>query len=214
MECERILRNQTMDLFSDEWYKKTSSLIENSVLTKGFVYLVKNGRDSKSVKIGATTNIDSRMKSFKTVFEKGVFLIGYIETDAPFQLEREVHSDFESKRVKGEFFNLSYVDIFNIRDVYDLKLKNSYINNEKIKNLPDNDEIMDFDSNLIKLVKSLELNKKYTIKGVSRLYLKTFGKEYSKSNSWLGRDIASVCSYLGITRINKNVNAVRYFELR
>lgn len=214
MECELILRSQTMNLFSDEWYKKTSSLIENKVISKGFVYFVKNGKDSKSIKIGATTNIESRMKSFKTTFDKGVFLIGFIETNTPFQLEKEIHNDFAEKRKKGEFFNLSHVDIFNIRDVYDLKLKSSYINNQKIKSIPDNDNIIDFDLNLVELIKSLELNKKYTVSNISSLYLRKFGEKYSKSNSWLGRDVSSICGFLGLKKINKNENAIRYFELR
>lgn len=215
MECESILRSQTMNLFSDEWYKKTSNLIENKINMGGFVYFVKNGKDSKNIKIGMTTNLDGRLKSFKTVFDNGVFLIGYIKSSDPFSLERELHKDYSEKRNKGEFFKLSTTDIYNIKDVYDLQMKNDYYNNVAVCKMKENNLVIDFDINLIDLIKNeLNLNKKYRIKDVSRIYKNKYSKDYEKSLSWLGRDLTSICGFLGITRIDSNINGVRYFELR
>jgi len=214
MVIEKILRQQTMNLFSDEWYKKTSILIDDSENTDGFVYFVRNGKDSKYVKIGMTANINSRMRSFKTVFEKGVFIIGFIKTPNPFTLEKEFHNDYNNKRTKGEFFQLTATDIYNIKDAYDFKMKNDYYKKTSVEEMEENVLVLDFDMNLIDLVKNdLKLNKKYKINEVMGLYQTRFGLKYNKSSSWFGRDLSAICSFLGITRVDSNKKGSRYFEL-
>ena len=215
MVIEKILRQQTMNLFSDKWYKNTSSLIDSSKNTGGFVYFVKNGKDSKDVKIGMTTDMDSRMKAFKTVFCKGVFLIGFIKTTNPFTLEKEFHNDYDDKRKRGEWFHINATDIYNIKDAYDFKMKNDYYNNKSVERMEENNLVSDLDMNLIDLVKNdLKLNKKYRINEVAGLYQTKFGSKYDKSHSWLGRDLSSICAFLGITRIDYIKKGSRYFELK
>lgn len=215
METEIILRKQTMNLFSDDWYKKTSILIENKINVNGFVYFIKNGKDSKNIKIGMTTNIDERLKSFKTVFDKGVYVIGYIKSSNPFSLEKEIHKDYEEKRTRGEFFKLSVTDIYSIKDVYNLQIKNNYYSNIPVEKMDENNLLIDFDFDLIDLIKNdLKLNKRYRIKDVLKIYEDKYQKKYGKSLSWLGRDISSICVFLGITKINSNINGIRFFELK
>lgn len=60
------------------------------------------------VKIGMTRgDVKVRFSSFCTYSPTGGEIIGSIACDDSFKLEKEIHKKLKSKRLKGEFFNLS-----------------------------------------------------------------------------------------------------------
>lgn len=210
---ENVLRERTMDLFSDKWYNETIMLMIKEQKKDGYVYFIKNGQSSKNIKIGATYNLTNRVKSYKTSFEKGVFVVGYVKTDNPFLLEKEIHSYLKESNTRGEFFNISLSDLINIKEMYDLVIKNNYLNNEDVFKLENNSLFNDLDLDLIDLVKNLENNKKYTTKNLVNFYNEKYKKEYSKNTTWFGRDISKVCLYLGLNKKTKVENGIRYFVI-
>jgi len=84
---------------------------------KGCVYFIKlNGLSP--IKIGYTTNESpqSRLKSFRTVAPYGATLVGYILSDNPCELERELHKKYKHARTQGEWFEITSEDVAIVCD--------------------------------------------------------------------------------------------------
>lgn len=75
---------------------------------KGCVYFFKH-IGLNPIKIGFTLNPSpiSRFNSFKTYAPHGSQLVGFIQTENPLQLERDLHDKFSEFRLNGEWFNVS-----------------------------------------------------------------------------------------------------------
>ena len=210
-DIERILRERTDNEYLDQWYNENTMLMRNEQKKDGYVYFIKNGQSSKNIKIGATYDLTNRVKSYKTSFEKGVFVVGYVKTDNPFLLEKEINSYLKESNTRGEFFNVSLIDLINIKEMYDLVIKNNYLNNEDVFKLEKNSLFNGIDFDLIDMVKNLENNKKYTAKNLLRILNKQSTKEYSKNRSLFFRNITKVCPYLGFNKKTKTENGIKYF---
>lgn len=114
---EKILRKQTMNLFNDDWYLKTSELISDIKDKQfGYVYFVRNGK-SGLVKIGKAIDLNNRLKSFQTSFGAGVFLSAYIYCQNFSELEKNIHSLFLKQRKNGEWFDLDDSEFYNIESI-------------------------------------------------------------------------------------------------
>jgi len=74
----------------------------------GFVYLMKSGR---YYKIGKTNSLDRRRYEIGLQLPEGVDPIHSIETDDPSGIEAYWHNRFKAKRLNGEWFDLSPVDV-------------------------------------------------------------------------------------------------------
>ena len=59
--------------------------------------------NNKAVKIGKTTNLKRRLKSFKTALPNAK-LLGFMESQAPYELESDLHRKFAEYHVRGEWF--------------------------------------------------------------------------------------------------------------
>lgn len=79
----------------------------------GFVYLLKAGDDV--YKIGCTTVPDDRITTFGVKLPFEVEIIALIQTNDMKATEKELHSRYENKRIKGEFFRLSPDDVSSIQ---------------------------------------------------------------------------------------------------
>ncbi|SDP98588.1 GIY-YIG nuclease family protein [Ectopseudomonas guguanensis] len=66
------------------------------------------------IKIGVAKNIDARKRNLQTGNPLELRLLGWIEADNAFQLERHLHQHFGSTRVRGEWFNIEPADILPI----------------------------------------------------------------------------------------------------
>jgi len=69
---------------------------------EGCVYFL-YAPNNKAVKIGKTTNLKNRLKSFKTTLP-GAKLLGVIESQSPYELESDLHRRFAEYSIQGEWF--------------------------------------------------------------------------------------------------------------
>ena len=113
---EKTLRAQTVNLFTDEWYLKTTELLSKAITDqRGYVYIIRN-ENSKIVKIGKSLNLTSRLNNFKTSFGSGLILVGFFYCENYNDLENQLHKKFFDKKVSGEWFDLSEQQILDCID--------------------------------------------------------------------------------------------------
>lgn len=74
----------------------------------GWIYLLQAGN---CFKIGKATKLDRRIYQLKIQLPYRVELVHYIRTDDIHQAERHWHTRFESKRLNGEWFELTTNDV-------------------------------------------------------------------------------------------------------
>ncbi len=63
------------------------------------------------VKIGVAKDIEKRRTNLQTGNPSAIQLLGWINTEAAFDLERQLHRHFETTRVRGEWFAIEPADI-------------------------------------------------------------------------------------------------------
>lgn len=81
----------------------------------GFVYVVRSGN---FFKIGFTNqSIEKRISTLQIGSPSPINLILYFETKNPIVLENELHIKFKGKRVNGEWFALTSLDIDELSDM-------------------------------------------------------------------------------------------------
>lgn len=79
----------------------------------GYVYVVKN--ESNKFKIGYTrSSIEKRIASLQTASNELIELFFYFIKEEPDVFEKELHSIFSEKRIRGEWFELDDNDIKKI----------------------------------------------------------------------------------------------------
>lgn len=78
----------------------------------GCVYIFKHNNFTP-VKIGCSTKSSpqNRFEQLKTYAPFGAEIIGFVETNEPFKLEKRIHLLFANKRMHGEWFDLNINDI-------------------------------------------------------------------------------------------------------
>jgi hypothetical protein len=82
-----------------------------------YVYVIKDVDISGYYKIGRTTDLYTRLSTFEVKLPFEIEVIAILQCGNAIQLERELHRRFASKRVKGEWFNLSTDDLEAIRGI-------------------------------------------------------------------------------------------------
>lgn len=81
----------------------------------GYVYLVQS--PTGSYKIGRTKDPDNRMKTFSVKLPFEVDYVCVIETGDMYALERNLHQQYATKRVNGEWFMLDTTDVNFIKSL-------------------------------------------------------------------------------------------------
>jgi hypothetical protein len=66
------------------------------------------------IKIGVAKDIEKRRSNLQTGNPSVIRLLGWINTDAAFELERRLHRHFAATRVRGEWFAIEPADILPI----------------------------------------------------------------------------------------------------
>ena len=84
-------------------------------MAHGFVYFLRG--PNNLVKIGKASRLDERIKNISPKLPFGVELIHSIETNYMNELEREAHIMFCEQRIRGEWFQLTDIDIHHVVDV-------------------------------------------------------------------------------------------------
>lgn len=85
----------------------------------GFVYLLESGG---VYKIGVTKNLNRRVKQISPKMPYPVNLIHSIKTNDRYKLEGWLHNIFRSKRLEGEWFQLSETDVQIIKSMGNTEL--------------------------------------------------------------------------------------------
>ncbi len=85
-------------------------VFEKEKNTNQFVYLAKQLNEKNIYKIGRTTNLDIREKTFK-IGNLFVELIAYRSVKDSVKAEKYLHNYFLSKKISGEWFELEQKDI-------------------------------------------------------------------------------------------------------
>ena len=75
-----------------------------------FVYLIS---DSNNYKIGSTHNLEQRLTQLQTANPNKLIIIESIRSFNYKKLEKLLHYRFKSKRVNGEWFNLTENEVAN-----------------------------------------------------------------------------------------------------
>jgi len=84
---------------------------------EGYVYLLRTLHDSTAFKIGRTKNPKNRIKTFATKFPFKVQYVCLLHTNDMITLEKQLHDQFASQRLDGEFFRLSQSDVQYIKSL-------------------------------------------------------------------------------------------------
>jgi hypothetical protein len=96
----------------------------------GYVYVFKMiGTNFYKIGMTNTESVKSRLDNFKVYAPNGVEVIQVIATKTPSKLEKKLHIKYESKRMKGEFFNLDDNDLNYLECLQDektIELKNYF----------------------------------------------------------------------------------------
>ena len=80
-------------------------------MSKYYVYLISDGN---STKIGITNNLKTRISQMQTGNSSNLALKGYIVTSdkkEALELEKELHNTYIDRRVRGEWFAVSYLEV-------------------------------------------------------------------------------------------------------
>lgn len=115
----------------DEFYKSDAAEVwnaeQNEYLTKlmkgevsihksteveekvGYVYFIK--ADTLGVKIGCTSNLESRVKALKVASPHELTLITSVKSSNYIELERQFHEWFKHKHIKGEWYDITDAEI-------------------------------------------------------------------------------------------------------
>lgn len=115
---------------------------------KGYVYLLADSLKDDVYKIGVTRgSIENRIKKLQTGNAGEIYMCRYYQTDIPFFVEKHLHSQFLSKKLKNEWFSLTAEDVLDfsnkcaeIEKIYDA-LKNNYFFNKNKNNYYYEDEM-------------------------------------------------------------------------
>lgn len=107
---------------------------------KGYVYLLADNLKEGIYKIGVTRGtIENRIKKLQTGNAGELYMCKYHQTNIPFFIEKHLHLQFNSKKIKNEWFELSdeeVLDFYNrcakIEEMY-MALEDNYFFNKNNK---------------------------------------------------------------------------------
>lgn len=112
INLEKLLKENTMNLYSSEWYSSISDKIINLFNEDkkiGYVYFLRSEKSSY-IKIGKSKDIDKRVKMLEYNVGK-INILGFIYNEDYDLIEKQLHAHFKDKRMHGEWFDLSVDDI-------------------------------------------------------------------------------------------------------
>ncbi|MEG0349548.1 GIY-YIG nuclease family protein [Enterococcus sp.] len=75
---------------------------------EGYVYFVKSDDSNKFIKIGCTSNLDSRFKLLQTSSPYRLTIMGYIKITNFTELESDIHRYFQNFKKSGEWFAIDF----------------------------------------------------------------------------------------------------------
>lgn len=83
---------------------------------RGYVYLIGDWGQDGVYKIGVTRGtIENRIKRLQTGNANEIYICSYYQTNHPFFIEKTLHQRYGSKKLSGEWFQLSYEEFINFK---------------------------------------------------------------------------------------------------
>jgi len=213
-KIELLVRERTFNIFSDTFYEELSVKINelNSNDNEGYVYVIKSHHTSY-IKIGIAKDLRKRLCALNHSNGK-IILIGYLFIEDYRAKEKELHLEFKSKNVFGEWFKLTDNDardlisrdnfkIINKTFTPKLDLDETIYSKELLFNLTDLEKsaYAFFKENIEKdtFYNSRDIYKSYNNFNISQRKLTSIIIKYGKENS--------------LSFIQKRTNAERFFKL-
>lgn len=89
---------------------------------EGYVYFVKSDDSNKFIKIGCTSNLDSRFKSLQTSSPYQLTIAGYIKTTNFTELESDIHRYFQNFKKNGEWFEIDFDHMQEVAEYFGKEL--------------------------------------------------------------------------------------------
>lgn len=86
----------------------------------GYIYFIQDIDHTKNIKIGRSKDVDKRFLQFNTPIPFNIQIMHRIKCSDYISAENFFHKFFENKRVKGEWFKLSDLDIQSIKQIEEL----------------------------------------------------------------------------------------------
>lgn len=77
-------------------------------------FIFRDGEGAFATKIGVSEKIDKRRRDLQTASPDELKLVGFINTQTPYVLEKQLHAHFARFHLRGEWFNLQPADVLPI----------------------------------------------------------------------------------------------------
>jgi len=102
-DIETLLEGEGLE---EEWLPEKKS-------AAGYVYLV-HMEGTSFYKIGKSTNVESRIKKIATFLPLEIEVVYSFAVDDMAQVEKELHSLYAAKQVRGEWYDLTDAEVLEI----------------------------------------------------------------------------------------------------
>ena len=109
-QCVRQSESQRLEFLKERRRDEISRFVPMRRGVSGLVYFMRSSA-TRLIKIGCTTNIDSRRKSLQSQHKCKLEIIFTYESDDIYVYEHWFHDFFSARNVHGEWFNLSDKDL-------------------------------------------------------------------------------------------------------
>lgn len=185
----------------------------------GCVYFFRH-LTTEPIKIGYSVKPTpkSRFSQFKTYAPFGAELLGFIRSEDPLSLERELHKKYSDKRLNGEWFNISVSDVKKDIETYTKYQEKIRESNYKIKYMDYLEDMLTesdlkINSDLIKFLDDINFRKlKIQRKDLKLNFLNKYPKNKNEITSQkFNKQIKIYAEYYGIKIIEKSINGFIHF---
>tara|TARA_R110000850_G_C9656515_1_gene435048 strand:- start:73 stop:543 length:471 start_codon:yes stop_codon:yes gene_type:complete len=114
-KIKKYVEEMMFTMLEDESIKnQIMSELKQLSLSSGWIYVIKD-LDNNEIKIGVTQKESPRNRlSQYTSHKMNIELLFIDNIEDCFELENEIHILFENRRVKGDWFDLTKVDVLKI----------------------------------------------------------------------------------------------------
>lgn len=109
LRLQHVANRRRRDIVQ-EWRKRPHAT------NKGFIYVIESKTPARAYKIGMTTKPKERFKNFGVKLPFDIEVVCVIPTRHMRAAEANLHHIFEHKRVGGEWFDLSFTEVCNLKE--------------------------------------------------------------------------------------------------
>lgn len=129
---KKYVDEMMIEMAKDDRLKKSIQKdIKQLSITSGWIYIIKDETNNE-IKIGVTqSNNPNNRLSLYTVHKMNIELIYIQNIEDCFDIEEIIHDKYNEKRVKGDWFNLSDLDVLNVIKIINNNQHNKIYNGRR-----------------------------------------------------------------------------------